>query len=67
MSNPEEIVEPIALTVKGKDEIAAFVCGKCRTVASSPRQYIGEDAVEVARVSGIWWPVTSLVLLGGAT
>jgi hypothetical protein len=43
--------EPLALVVQGKDQIAAFACGKCHYVASSPKQYIGteEEIVEAAR------------------
>lgn len=42
-------MEPIALVVAGKTEIAAFVCGKCHTVAASPIQFSGDGAEDFAR------------------
>lgn len=45
------MTDPIELTVRGKDEVIAFACGKCHIVASSPKQYVGDDAVEQARES----------------
>lgn len=49
----ETVVEPLALVIQGKEQIAAFACGKCHEVASSPRQFIGTEdvVVEVARES----------------
>lgn len=43
--------DPIPLVVAGKDKVVAFACGKCKTVASSPEQFIGDAAetLELAR------------------